>query len=113
MLDTKYNNFTFTTAYNSVDGTVSNGFGGGPYFTSCEDHTVSSDQLDQSALLGSISYNIDNLTISAKNVNFDIGENESDYTLNYKVNNELVLDIIYYDMNDDGDMTRAYLNYSF
>ncbi len=32
--------------YNRVDGVVTNGFGGGPFFTSSEDHTVA-DVKDQ------------------------------------------------------------------
>ncbi|MEW8141294.1 MAG: OprD family outer membrane porin, partial [Candidatus Thiodiazotropha endolucinida] len=32
--------FTITAAYNDVSGRVTNGFGGGPYFTSADDHAI-------------------------------------------------------------------------
>ncbi len=106
-------NLTLTTAYNKVSGTVSNGFGGGPFFTSAEDHTIEIDELDQEGILVSAEYSIDKLTLALIHANFDKGENDTDYIVNYAVNDNHSLDLIYSDMYDDGTMVRFFANYNF
>lgn len=101
-----------TTAYNKIDGTVANGFGGGPFFTSSEEHTVA-DIVDQEAILVGAEYAIHDLTIALTHVAFDKGEDETDYLLSYAVNDNHSLDLIYSDMYNDGTMVRFFANYNF
>jgi len=103
---------TLTSAYNKVNGTVTNGFGGGPFFTSSEDHTIA-EVVDQEALLVGAEYAMDNLSLALTHVTFDKGENETDYTASYAFNDKMSVDVIYSDMYDDGKMTRIFANYNF
>ncbi|SEL21359.1 outer membrane porin, OprD family [Colwellia chukchiensis] len=106
-------NFSFSAAYNQVWGTIIDGFGGGPFFTSAADHTIG-DVKDQSALAVGVAYTgIDNLTISLLNVAFDKGADELDLTLHYDFGNDIVFDFIYHHMQADGDMALALLNVGF
>ncbi len=59
-LGADFNAFGVGFAYNRVDGVVTNGFGGGPFFTSSEDHTVA-DVKDQEAKSYSLEYALDRL----------------------------------------------------
>jgi len=102
-----------TTAYNRVDGVVSNGFGGGPFFTSAEDHTIEIDEPNQEGILVSAEYEFDKITLSLIHANFDKGENDTDYVISYAVNDTHSLDLIYTDMYDDGKMVRFFANYNF
>lgn len=106
--------FTLAAAHNKVsDGQVTNGFGGGPFFTSSEDHTIAEVD-DQKATLFGVEYaGIDKLTLAATHVSFDKGENELDLVASYAFNDNLSADLIYSDMNGDGEMTRAFVNYNF
>jgi len=99
-------------AYNRVDGIVSNGFGGGPFFTSSEDHTIA-DTPDQRAKLYGMSYEKNDFNIGITHVDFDKGEDETDYVAGYEVNKEFNLDLIYSDMYDDGNMVRFFAKYKF
>jgi len=105
-------NVTLTSAYNKVNGTVANGFGGGPFFTSAEDHTIA-EVVDQEALLVGAEYAIDNLSLALTHVTFDKGENETDYTASYAFNDKMSLDVIYSDMYADGTMTRVFAKHNF
>ncbi|MCK5853897.1 MAG: OprD family outer membrane porin [Sulfurovaceae bacterium] len=102
-----------TTAYNKVSGIVSNGFGGGPFFTSAEDHTIEIDEVDQEGVLVSAEYTIDKLTLALVHADFNKGENDTDYIASYAVNDKHSLDLIYSDMYDDGTMMRFFANYNF
>jgi len=105
--------FTLTTAYNDVDGTVTNGFGGGPFFTSADDHTIDGT-LDQSAIAVGAEYGgIESLTLGVLSVNFDKGEDETNYYAAYEVNESLSFELIHADMNKDGNSTRLVANLSF
>ena len=106
-------NLTLTTAYNKVSGIVSNGFGGGPFFTSAEDHTIEIDELDQEGILLSAEYTMDKLTLALIHANFDKGENDTDYIASYTINENHSLNLIYSDMYDDGNMLRFFSNYNF
>ena len=101
-----------STAYNRVDGEVINGFGGGPFFTSSEDHTVA-EVTDQEAWLLGAEYSYGQFTGGITHVNFDKGENETDYILSYAMNDNFAVDVIYSDMYNDGKMTRVFANYNF
>ncbi|MCH9740411.1 MAG: OprD family porin [Epsilonproteobacteria bacterium] len=103
----------FTTAYNRVEGEVTNGFGGGPFFTSSEDHTVA-EALNQEAVLLGTEYGVnDSLTLGVTHVQFDKGENQTDYLVSYGVSDKLSLDVIHSDMYADGKMSRFFANYNF
>ena len=106
-------NLALTTAYNRVNGTVSNGFGGGPFFTSAEDHTIEIDELDQEGVLMSAEYTIEKLTLALVHADFDKGENDTDYIISYAIDDNHSLDLIYSDMYDDGQMVRFFANYNF
>ncbi|MBD3793290.1 MAG: outer membrane porin, OprD family [Campylobacterales bacterium] len=101
-----------SSAYNRVEGMVSNGFGGGPFFTSSEDHTVA-EVVDQEALMVGAEYAIGDMTLSCTHVDFDKGANETDYLASYAVGEALSVDLIYADMYDDGKLTRFFVNYNF
>ena len=107
-----FGDLTLTTAYNKVDGEVINGFGGGPFFTSSEDHTVA-EVADQEAWLLGAEYAYKQFTGGVTHVNFDKGENETDYLLSYAMNDNFTVDVIYSDMYDDGKITRVFANYNF
>lgn len=107
------NNFTFSSAYNQVSGTVVNGFGGDPFFTSAADHTIA-DVTDQKAFALGIEYTgIDNLTLKLLNVAFDQGEDEIDVFISYDLGNDMLIDFIYHHLHDDGDIVFARLNVGF
>jgi hypothetical protein len=105
-------NFALSVAYNKVDGIVSNGFGGGPFFTSTEIHTIDGT-LDQEAILVGVEYRIRKATFAVTHGEFDKGENETDYAISYAVNDNHSLDLIYSNMYDDGTILRFFANYSF
>ncbi|ASP48356.1 outer membrane porin, OprD family [Cognaticolwellia beringensis] len=107
------NNFTFTTSYNHVSGTIINGFGGGPFYTNAADHTISG-VLNQNALAIGVDYSgIENLTIGLLNVAFDKGEDEIDLFVSYDFGNDMLLDFTYHHLHDDGEMILAMFNVYF
>jgi hypothetical protein len=107
------NNFTFKSSYNHVSGTVINGFGGGPFYTSAADHTIS-DELDQSAFAIGIDYaGFNNLILGVLNVDFDKGANELDFFVSYDFGNKVIFDFIYHHIHEDGKMILAMFNVGF
>jgi len=106
-------NLILNTAYNRVNGIVRNGFGGGPFFTSAEDHTIEIDERDEEGILLSAEYSLEKLTLLVSHANFEKGENDTDYIMNYDVNDNHALTLIYSDMYDDGTMVRFFANYNF
>jgi hypothetical protein len=105
--------FTFTVAINDVSGTVSNGFGGGPYYTSADDHTIDGVE-DQEATAVGLEYGVaEMLAVGVLHVDFDQGANETDYYALYDINDQLGLELIYTDMHEDGDFVRLMANYGF
>ena len=111
-IGSEINNLALNFAYNRVDGTVSNGFGGGPFFTSSEDHTIA-DIEEQEATSYSLEYTIDKVTVGAFHIDLEKGEDETDYLLSLAINKNHTLDMIYSDMYDDGNMVRFFANYKF
>lgn len=107
------NDFTVSAAYNYVSGTITNGFGGGPFFTSAADHTIG-DALDQNAMAAGIDYSgIDKLTLSVLHVAFDKGADETDVTAAYEFSDEMNIEAIYHHMHEDGDMLLVRFNVGF
>ena len=107
-----FGNLLFTTAYNKVSGEVINGFGGGPFFTSSQDHTIEGTQ-NQKALLIGAEYVYNKFTMGLTYVDFDKNENETDYILSYDFNDKMSFDLIYSNMYSDGKMTKAFAKYKF
>ena len=99
-------------AYNKVDGMVVDGFGGGPFFTSSEDHTIA-EVADQEAMSYGAEYALGSVSLGLNHIHFDKGEDETDYLASFAVNDKHSLDLIYSDMYDDGDIVRFFANYSF
>jgi hypothetical protein len=104
---------TLSLAYNDVSGIVTNGFGGGPYFTSADDHTIDGVEDQEAAALGIEYGGIEALAVGVFHVDFDLGEDETDYYALYDINDRLGLELIYTDMHDDGDFVRLMANYGF
>jgi len=107
------NDFTVSTAYNRVSGEVSNGFGGGPYFTSTEDHAIDGIVDEKAILLGLEYTGFVPLTLALVGTDFEQSEDEVDAIISYSFNNGISTDIIYSDMSDDGKMTKVFVNYDF
>ncbi len=107
-----FGNLSLEFDYNKVDGIVTNGFGGGPFFTSNEDHTIA-DITDQEAKTYRAEYKLDGLTLGISHADFDKCENETDYLASFEVNKNHTIDLIYSDMYDDGNMVRFFANYKF
>ena len=107
-----FGNLSLAIAYNKVNGMVSNGFGGGPFFTSSEDHTIA-DVANQEAIRYGVEYPIGDITLGVSHATFDKGENETDYLASFAINSNHTLDVIYHDMYDDGNMVRFFANYHF
>jgi hypothetical protein len=108
----EWESLSLTTSYNSVNGLVGNGLGGGAFFTSSEDHTIADTQ-DQKALHFGAEYSYNNLTLGASYTDFDKGENETDLSLMLQLTQETSFTLIYSDMEDDGTLTRFFAQYNF
>ncbi|MEJ2618849.1 MAG: OprD family outer membrane porin [Candidatus Thiodiazotropha sp.] len=104
---------TLTAAYNSVSGTVTNGFGGGPYFTSADDHTIDGTEDQKETALGVEYSGLNAHTLGLFHVDFKHGANETDYYANYDMDDQLAIELIYTDMHEDGDFVRLIANYGF
>jgi hypothetical protein len=108
-----FSGFTASAAYNEVSGTVINGFGGGPFFTSSDDHTIDGVE-DQEATAFGLEYaGIEGLSLAVWTVDFDKGEDETDYVASWDIREDLNAEFIYTDMNADGNFARLMVNYLF
>jgi len=106
--------FTLSGDFNQVfgSGSVTNGYGGGPFFTSAEQNTI--DGIPRvRALAAGVEYGgIEDLTLGVRHVTFDRGvANEWDFTAGYAFTESLTLDLVHSDMGRDGRNSRAFLNY--
>ena len=116
--DYKIGDFTLSIAHNDVsDGQVingyGNGFGGGPFFTSAEENSIDS-VINQRASALSVEYaGFNKLILSTSYFSFDKSEDELDLVANYEFSKNLVANFIYSDLNKDGAVARAFLNYNF
>lgn len=107
------NDFTFVSSYNVVSGSVVNGFGGGPFFTSAADHTIEG-VIDQNAFSFGVDYSgFDNWSLGLLSVVFDKGENEIDVFISYDFGNNTTFDFTYHHLQNDGDMMLALINVTF
>jgi hypothetical protein len=113
MADYSSADFTFSTAYNSVSGVVGNGFGGGPYFTSSEDHTLDGVEDERATLLGLEYRGGAPFDVAVVRTRFAQSEDETDWIIRYSPSDRLNVDIVYHDMDDDGKMTKVFINYDF
>ncbi|MDM5272000.1 OprD family outer membrane porin [Sulfurovum sp. zt1-1] len=116
------------TAYNkSVNNAATNGFGGGPYFTSSEHLTLAEAGVDGDALMFVAEWDagiigLNNLTFTAAHLTLkdqnNIESTELDLIANYTFNDTLNMDIFYSDINDEinGNKLsnlRVFVNYTF
>lgn len=110
----EYQDFTLSGAFNQVfgSGSVTNGYGGGPFFTSAEHNTIDGVPRIR-ALAAGIEYGgIENLTLGARHVAFNKGvADEWDFAAGYELSDDLTLDLIHSDIGKDGRNTRVFLNY--
>jgi len=117
-----------TYAYNkSKDNTASNGFGGGPFFTSCEHLTLKEAGRDGKVNLYGFSYEFEKVGLDGvtfefhkSNLTANNGKkaDDEDYVLSYQESENLTFDLIYSDVDDkiNGEKfknTRFFVNYSF
>lgn len=115
-------------AYNTAeDNYATNGFGGGPFYTSAEHLTLREANDDGDAVLFSAGW--DASTVGLDGLEFGVGyltlesnngdeATELDLTASYAFNDALSVDVIYSDIEDDinGDTfenTRVFVNYIF
>ena len=117
-MEYEISNLILSAAYNDVsDGQIINGygdgFGGGPFYTSAEENSIDG-VVDQKASALSLEYaGINKLTLAASHYAFDKSEDELDLIANYEFSESLTADFIYTDLNNDGSVTRFFLNYNF
>lgn len=105
--------FTFTAAYNNVSGTATNGFGGGPWFTSADDHTIA-DVEDQEAVTFTAEYAAtDRLSFCVHNADLRHGEDETDYSVSFELSKKTTASFVYHDMYDDGHIALFRLDAGF
>jgi hypothetical protein len=130
------NDLSLFAAYNSSANdngkSVTNGFGGGPFFTSMDETTI--DGLnDAKAYIAGAEYAVlENLSISYAHGEFEDGLSvangkteidEDDFVVEYSFNDELSAVLIYTDVDTNAggvkdtaasfNRTQAYINYSF
>ena len=104
---------TLSAAYNDVSGTVTDGFGGGPYFTNADIVTLDFAE-DQEAIAVGMEYSgIAGLTLGIFHFDFDVGENETDLAAVYEVNDRFNVELVYADLHDDGHVARIIANLGF
>lgn len=105
------NNVILSSAYNDVSGVIVNGFGGGPFFTSAQDHTIEGVE-DQSAFALGFEYiGIEGLSLSILSVAFDKGGDEIDYIVRWNIIEDMTFDLIHHDFNEGGSILSASFNY--
>jgi len=109
---------------NSNNANVTNGFGGGSFFTSGEHLTIDNDFLDTQSKLINIDFDtkivgLNGLNLSAtyidfKAINYDA--NELDMIASYSFNDNLSIDYIFSDMKENREKIinrRVFINYSY
>jgi hypothetical protein len=108
------NDVTVAIDHNQVSGKgVTNGFGGGPFYTSGIDHTIA-DVKDQRATAVGIEYTgLKDWTLGVRKINFDKGEDTLDIAVAYQVRKNLHAGLEHADMDNDGTITKAFLNFDF
>jgi len=119
---------TLSTSYNkSSDNSAVNGFGGGPFFTSCEHLTLAEVGTDGKA--SRVGLELDTTILGVPNFLLELSKltlknsagtkaTEIDFVASYEINDKLTVDFIYSDTddkinNDKYKNTRVFANYSF
>ncbi len=117
-----------TYAYNkSKDHSASNGFGGGPFFTSCEHLTLAEAGADGKVDFYGFDYDLGNVGVDGVSFSFHNSKlkakdgnkaDDKDYVLSYQKSDNLSFDLIYTDVDDNinGEKyknTRFFVNYNF
>ncbi len=113
MASYQWRNLALNLAYNTTLGTVINGFGGGPYFTSAADHTIEGIADQRATAFGFEYMGFDSVTLSVLAVDFFQGANETDYSLCWQLTDGISVEFVYHDMHQDGKMMLALLNAAF
>ncbi|MCK4707519.1 MAG: OprD family outer membrane porin [Gammaproteobacteria bacterium] len=118
-------NMTFSVAYNATsnDATkfVTNGFGGGPYFTSMDEMTI--DGLtDAEAWLVGAEFDLGGLVTPGLGASIAFGHfedenkatdvDEMDIVVSYAVNDQLDAELVYADVDNDAQPNDAGTNFS-
>jgi len=118
----------FSYAYNkSKDHSATNGFGGGPFFTSCDDSTIDGMGADIKADRYGVSFDASNYGLSGLNLGYSYlkiknptsqKSTENDYTIEYEINKNLNLSIHHIVVDDKINTTkykntRVFVNYNF
>ncbi len=118
----------FNYAYNkSKDHSATNGFGGGPFFTSCDDSTIDGMGADIKADRYGVSFDTSNYGLSGLNLGYSYLKitnptnqktREDDYTLEYAINKNLNLSMHHIVVDDKINLdkyknTRVFVNYTF
>ncbi len=106
--------FTLSGDYNKVsgNGSVSNGYGGGPFFSSCDQNTIDGTPHIRAIATGVEYGGIDRLAVGVRRVDFDQGVgDEVDTYAGYAFSDDLSLDLVYSDMGPDGSNAKVFLNY--
>ncbi len=107
-------NLTVSGDYNQVEGSgsVTNGYGGGPFFTSGEQNTIDGIPGVRALALGAEYHGIERLSLGVRHIDFDRGAgDEWDLWVGYSLSEDLHFDLVHSDMGPDGSNTRAFLNY--
>jgi hypothetical protein len=117
---------TINTAFNkSNDNSATNGFGGGPFFTSMEHLTIDGMGADAKALEYGFEWDmspfgLEGLALGISKIDIESNDNkdakENDFALSYDFDDNLNITAIYSDVNDDinsEDFTnlRVFANY--
>jgi len=125
-IDLQDSGLTFSGAYNKVqDNLASNGFGGGPFFTSMEHLTIDGMgddakattygiEWDASAVVSGLSFGYNTFEVKSHSKK----ATEDDFTISYNIKQNLNLTAIYSDIDDKINSekfknTRVFVNYSF
>ena len=118
----------FSYAYNkSKDHSASNGFGGGPFFTSCDDSTIDGMGADIKANRYGVNLDVSHYGVSGLNIGYSYLKienptnqetKEDDYTLEYAIDDSLSFSIHHIVVDDQINVTkykntRAFVNYTF
>jgi hypothetical protein len=125
-LGLKNSGFTASIAYNNVNGKAAdNFFGGGPYVTNAEHHTLSEAGRNGNAILYSLEWDTSSAGLNGLVLSFNIDNhsngskddtNEYDLVANYEYNENLNFTAIYSDIDDTTcsfKNLRVFMNYTF
>jgi len=110
----KINGVKVAVDHNSVSGKgVTNGFGNGPFYTSGVHSSIAGVQ-DQSATALGVEYTgLENWTFGIRKIDFDKGADTLDLKVAYQVRENLHTGLQYADMDANGTVAKAFVNFDF